>query len=311
MKRICVAAILVLFCLPTPLLAQGLLPGGFPSLSSLTENVKVNPYAQVGFQWVGSNLNLPVQNEPLPNLGLHIGDLDISLKDANFWTGIAGINVAVTETYSFFAAAGGLLNRSFITAGTVPVSIGTVSTSPTLEFTNTGMESWFIQTGIGVKRLLLGLYWNHFSFALGEPRNVSGPNQPNQTLRGDILTTTFCPFIGLAFPAGGASLTITYSPLAYSTTALSLTSSQNNLAQLRYTWKQPGQLLNAMFQYAMSFSSSISVGVWANGSWMRMRNDAELEFESTPTPLLSRTRDVTATVTQFIVGGGVTLGMSF
>jgi hypothetical protein len=309
-KRICVAAILVLFCLPTPLLAQGLLTGGY-SLSSLTENVKVNPYAQVGFQWVGSNLNLPVRNQPLQDLPLYVGDLDISLKDANFWTGIAGVNVVANEKYSFFAAAGGLLNRSFVTAGIVPVTIDTISTSPTLEFTNTGMESWFIQTGIGVKRLLLGLYWSHFSFALGEPRNVSGPNQPNQTLRGDILTTIFCPFFGLAFPAGGATLTVTYSPLAYSTTALSITSSQGNLAQLRYTWKQPGQLLNAMFQYNTPFSSSIAVGFWGNYSWMRMRNDAELEFESTPTPLISRTRDVTATVTQFIVGGGVTLGMSF
>jgi hypothetical protein len=310
MKRIWVSAMIVLLCLPANLFGQGLLPGGFPSLSSLTDNVKVNPYAQVGFQWVGSNLNLPVRNEAFPGLLLDIGDLDISLKDANFWTGIAGVNVVANGKYSLFAAAGGFLNRPFITSGTVPVSLGPLSTSATLEFTNTKVESWFIQTGIGLGPVLFGLYWNHFTFALGDPRNQSGPI-PNQTLRGDILTKTFAPFIGIALPSGGAMLTVTYSPWAYSNTALALTNSQDNLSELRYTWNKPGDLLNAIFQYNTPVSSSTSFGLWGNCSWMRIRGEAELEFQNTPVPLVSRTRDVTATVTQYVVGGGITLGINF
>ena len=311
MKRIWIAAAVLFLCLPTTLFGQGLLSGGYPSLSSLTENVKVNPYVQVGFQWVGSNINLPVPNELFPGLLLDLGDVDISLKDANFWTGIAGVNVVANGKYSLFAAAGGLLNRPFITSGTVPVSLVPLSTTATLEFSSTNVDSWFIQTGIGLGPVLLGLYWDHFAFRIGDPRNESGPNQPNQTLRGDILTKTFCPFLGLALPAGGAILKVTYSPLAYSNTALSLTNSLNTLTQIRYTWQKPGNLVNAMLQYNAPLSSSSSFGLWGNYSWMRMCNEAELEFQNTPAPLVSRSKDVTATMTKYVVGGGVTLGINF
>jgi hypothetical protein len=275
MKRVWVGLFILLFCFCGSAFGKSLSFEGLPSLPALTKNIKVNPYAQVGFQWVGSNLDLPVQNEILTPF-LNIGDMSMSLKDANFWTGIAGINVVADEKYSIFAAAGGLLNRPFITAGTVPVSLGPLTATANLEFTNTKVESWFIQTGIGLGPVLLGLYWDHFAFALGDPRNENGPIA-NQTLRGDILTKTFCPFVGFALPAGGAMLTVTYSPLAYSNTSLALINSQNNLSELRYTWKKPGQLLNAMFQYNTPLSSLVSYGLWCNYSWMRMRNEAEPE----------------------------------
>lgn len=309
MKKVWLVALVCFFCLPVSGFGQTLPLGGFSALSSLTENVKVNPYAQVGFQWVGSNLNLPVRNEALAPF-LNIGNLDVSLKDGNFWSGTAGITVTANETFSVFGAAGGILNRSFITSGIVPVSLGPLSTSANLDFTNTKVESWFIQTGIGLGPVLLGLYWDHFGFALSAPRNQNGPIA-NQTLRGDILTKTFAPFIGFALPSGGAMLMVTYSPFAYSNTSLALMSSQNNLSELRYTWKKPGDLFNVMLQYNTPALSSASVGLWCNYSWMSMRQDAELEFENTPLPVISRTREVTATMTKYVIGGGVTLGINF
>ena len=310
MKRVWVSIFVLSFCLPAGLFGQGLPGGGCSSPWCLSEGVKVNPYAQVGFQWVGSNLNLPVQNEPLPVLQLNIGDMDIALKDANFWSGIVGVSVVAQDKYSFFAAAGGILNRPFRLTGTIPANVQGVSTSATLEFTNTKVESWFVQTGIGLGPVLLGLYWDHFAFTIGDPRDQDGPIA-NQTLRGDILTKTFAPFIGLALPAGGAMLTVTYSPLAYSNTALALMNSQSNVSELRYTWKKPGDLLNAMLQYNTPVSSSTSFGLWCNYSWMSMRQNAELEFENTPLPIISRTREVTATMTKYVTGGGVTLGINF
>jgi hypothetical protein len=310
MKRIWLTVAVVIVCLPATLFGQGFFPGVPSSLVSLTENVKVNPYAQVGFQWMGSNLNLPVQNEPLA-LPLNIGPMDISLQDGNFWTGIAGINILISDKYSVFGAAGGLLNRPFITSGTIPVSLGGLGTSATVQFTNTQVESWFIQTGVGLGPVLFGLYWNHFAYVLGEARNPAGPLQPNPTLGGDILTKTFAPFIGLAIPAGGLTATVTYSPFAYSNTALSLKSTQTALTQLRYTWQKPGDMVNVLLQYNTPVSSTVSFGLWCNYSWMRMCQDAELEFENAPFPAISRTRDVTATMTQYVAGGGVTLGINF
>ncbi|MFC1834603.1 hypothetical protein ACFL2Q_07705 [Thermodesulfobacteriota bacterium] len=308
MKRVWLVALVILVCLPANGFGQSLPIERFSALSSLAENVKVNPYGQVGFQWVGANLNLPVQNEALTPF-LNIGSMDIALKDANFWTGIVGISVVADEKYSLFAAAGGFLNRPFITSAIVPVTLGPGSTSADLEFTNTKVESWFVQTGIGLGPVLLGLYWDHLAFALGDPRNQNGPIA-NQTLRGDILSKTFAPFIGLALPAGGAMLTVTYSPWAYSNTALALMSSQNRLSELRYTWNKPGDLINATFQYNTPVSSSTSFGLWGNYSWMRMRGEAGLEFENTA-PTVSRSREVTATMTKYVIGGGVTLGINF
>ncbi|MFH0824612.1 MAG: hypothetical protein V2B18_17800 [Pseudomonadota bacterium] len=309
MKRVWSCVILLCLWVPGNLTAQGLPQQVASPAFSLSENVKVNPYAQIGFQWVGSNLNLPVRNETLTNF-LNIGDMDISLKDANFWTGTAGVNVTVKDMYSFFAAAGGLMNRPFLTAATVPVSLDAFSTSANLEFTNTNVESWFVQTGVGVGPILLGLYWDHFAFALGDPRNSAGPIA-NQTLKGDILTKTFSPFIGIALPASGALLTVTYSPWAYSNTALALTSSRNNVSELRYTWNKPGDLFNAMLQYNTPVSSSSTFGLWCNYSHMKMGQDAELEFVNAPVPTVERTRSVNATMTKYVYGAGITLGVDF
>ncbi len=42
-----------------------------------------------------------------------------------------------------------------------------------------------------------------------------------------------------------------------------------------------------------------------------MRQDAVLESENTPVPLISRSRNVTATMTKYVFGGGITLGVNF
>ncbi|MFH1113570.1 MAG: hypothetical protein V1792_06580, partial [Pseudomonadota bacterium] len=222
----------------------------------------------------------------------------------------AGITVTANQKYSLFAAAGGILGRTFITSTTVPVSLGPGSTSADLDFTNTDVESWFIQGGLGLGPVLFGLYWDHLGFSLGDPRDQDGPIA-NQTLRADILTKTFAPFIGLVIPSGGAMLTVTYSPLAYSNTALTLVSSESNLSELRYTWNKPGNLLNGMLQYNTPVSSSTTFGLWCNYSWMWMRQGAHLTYENTPFPAVTRSRDVTATMTKYIVGGGISLGINF
>src|SRR5271157_5042556 len=160
MKRMWLVVVVFILIFPGNLFAQGLVPGGSFDLPVLAKNIKVNTYAQAGFQWIGSNLNLPVQFERFvaPDFGLEIGDLDISLRNANFWTGMTGFSILFQEKYSLFASAGGIIGRQFITAGTVPVSVGALGTPVYLEFTNTNVESWFVQTGIGLGPVLLGLY---------------------------------------------------------------------------------------------------------------------------------------------------------
>lgn len=125
------------------------------------------------------------------------------------------------------------------------------------------------------------------------------------------VTKTFAPFIGLALPAGGATCTITYSPPVYSDTALALLNSQNNVSELRYTWTKPGSMATATLEYDTRLSETVSFGVWLNYNWMLMRSEVELEFEHSPDPPISRSRDVTATMTKYILGGGVAFGLAF
>jgi hypothetical protein len=258
---------------------------------------------------LGANLNLPVQNEVFQTTPLQIEELDVWVQDANFWVGIIGVNVVADKGFSFFAAAGGFLKRPFVTVGTFPVSVEDISAIPYLEFTSSGLESWFIQTGIGVGPVLVGLYWNHFSYVLGEPRTRRGPIN-NQTLRGDFFTKLFAPFVGFAIPASGATFTLLYSPFAQTSSDVALRSSRNSLGQVRYTWNKPGDLLMALLQYNTPLTSSVSTGLWANASWFSLRGNAELSFVNT-SPAISRSKEVTVTMTQYVVGGGVTLGVAF
>ncbi len=185
-----------------------------PTFSSLTENMKVNTFAQVGFQWIGSNMTLPplLESIPLPPpFSLTLGDADWQLKDANFWSGTVGFAIVATDMYSLFGSMGGLLDRPFVASGLFPVTSTGISAENKLEFSSTDVESWFIQGGFGIGPIIAGPYWDHFGFSMSDPRNRAGP-LPNQTIRGDLITKSFCPFIGVSIPSGGATATVIYSP---------------------------------------------------------------------------------------------------
>jgi len=283
----------------------------FISLSGLERNIKVNPFLQAGFQWVGSNMTLPVAAELIvPGTGsLQIGSLDISLKDANFWSGTAGLNVTAKELFSLFAAVGGFAPRPFGIAGEIPVSVGGVASVPVIEFTASRMGGWYAQAGVGLGPIITGLYWDHFLFDLKDPRQGEVP-LANQTLRGDVFTKTVCPFIGAVLPVSGAMFTIMYSPLAWSKAILPLRSSQNTLSELTYSWTKPGTLLSGTVQYNMALVSGTTFGLWGNYTWLNMRGTADLDFENTNPPV-TRSKDVTATMTKYVLGGGITLGINF
>ncbi|MEW6113111.1 MAG: hypothetical protein AB1664_13355 [Thermodesulfobacteriota bacterium] len=316
MKRVWIVAVLFSLLLPTWALAQNpmedFIASGLPSLPGISlGQVKLKPFVQAGFQRVGSNLTLPVEAERLlPFIGaIQIDTMDITLKDANFWSGTAGVNVTAGELFSVFAAGGGILPRTFAISGEMPVSVGPLAAVPVLDFTSTKAESWFVQVGAGLGPIIGGMYWDHFIFEISDPRIGSVP-LANQTLRGDTITKSACPFFGIVIPASGATATIIYSPWAWSNTVIALRSSQNRQTELKYSWNRPGDFVSATFQYNTALLSSSSFGLWANYTWMRVVGDAELEFENSA-PAISTSKDVTATMTKYVLGGGITLGIQF
>lgn len=281
------------------------------ALPTIAEDITVTPYAQVGLQWIGSNMTLPVQSSVaiFGPLSLNIEDFDAVLKDASFWSGTIGATALIKKKYSVFASAGGLLDRPFVTSGEFPVSLGPLGAATFLSFSSTKVESWFVQAGAGLGPIIGGVYWDHFAFSMSDPRNQAGP-LANQTIRGDVITKSICPFVGVSLPSGGATATVIYSPLAYSGSTLVLRNSNNRFTEIEYSWNKPGQFVSAMFQYNKALTSSISSGLWANYLWMNIRGAADLTYRSSAlaAPIV---REVTVSMGKYAYGGGLTLGISF
>lgn len=310
MKKILIFALLFGLSYASMASAQGLGGLSLPSLGSFTENVKVNAYAQAGFMHMGSNMRLPISAEgPVAAGLLQIETLDIAMKDANFWTGTVGFTAKSGELLSLFASVGGILPRQFVVTGEVPISLGGSGASPTIDFTGSNAQSWFAQSGVGLGPVLLGAYWGNFELIVADPRQGSVP-LANQTLRGDIVNTTFAPYFGFALPVSCALATVIYSPWAWSNTTLVLRTSQADLAQLQYKWNKPGDFLSATVQFNPAPVGSINFGLWGNYTWMRVIGDADLEFQDA-TAGVTRQKTVTANVTQYVTQGGITLGINF
>lgn len=286
----------------------GLLPADY---GARLQNVKVNSFAQVGFLRMGSNISLPIGAELVsPDIGsVQIGTMELTVEDANFWNGTVGFTVTASEMFSFSGSAGGCLPRQFVATGQIPVDLGGAVASPTIDFTASRLDTWYVQGGIGLGPILGGVYYNYFTIDFGEPRQGSVPF-PNQTLRGVLISKTLVPYVGFTLPAYGAVATILYSPLALSDTTLDLRSSANRVSQLQYKWKKPGNFISSTVQYNMPVSGSSSFGLWINYTWLNMRGNAELEF-AIASPFLLREKEVTATLTQYAIQGGVTLGVTF
>jgi hypothetical protein len=309
MKKLLGATIATVLFLASLACAQGLGTFGLPGLDSLTQNLTFNSYAQAGFQRVGSNIDLPISAEAsVPGL-LQIEGLSLSVQDANFWTGTLGASVKSGELLSLFASIGGSLNRPFVITGQIPVGLDSLGRQPTLEFDATKLDMWYAQGGVSLGPILLGLYGDHFGVAVGAPRRGSVPLD-NQTLRADFLTTTLAPYIGFAVPAANTLFSVIYSPFAMSNTTVALRTSDRDVAQAKYKWNKPGNFISCSFQYNSTPTDSSSFGVWGNCAYMGVRGNAELSFQDANSGV-SRQKQVTATMTKYIIQGGLMFGLNF
>lgn len=309
MKKLLLSTLTAVLVLASLVCAHGFGTSALPGLDSLTQNLTFNPYAQAGFQRVGSNIDLPISAESATPGLLQIEGLSLSVRDANFWTGTVGATVKSGELLSLFASIGGSLNRPFIVTGQMPVSLDSIGRQPTLEFDATKLEMWYAQGGVSLGPVLLGLYGDHFGIAVGNPRRGSVPLS-NQTLRADFLTTTLAPYIGFAVPAANTLFSVIYSPFAMSNTTVALRTSDSDVAQARYKWNKPGNFVSCSFQYNSTPTNSASFGVWGNCAYMGVRGNAELDFQDANSGV-SRQKQVTATMTKYIIQGGLMFGLNF
>ncbi len=294
--------------------------GSFLSSLPLLQGLKagkivLNPYAQVGYQKIAAHMSIPVEADAnIPAGQLEIGTVDVSLQNFDFWYGNLGLNV-VAGPLTLFGSWGGFSPRLFQFTGEVPISVGSNQALPILEMSGTNFQFWAAQVGAAYTfkkgySILGGFLWNQTEFRLGDPRQGSVP-LPNQTLAGDVFMQVWVPFLGIqVMQEGRYRGAFLYSPLAWSSGSLQLGTTAPLLSNLSYSLNQPGNFAAFNAEYYLLFKPRVTFSLWVNGSLVSIRGTSDLEF-TTAAPAVVRSKNVTITNTQYLVGGGVTLGLVF
>jgi len=294
--------------------------GSFLSNLPLIQGLKMgkillNPSFQVGYQHITANMSIPISADVgVPAGQLLIGTVDVSLKNFDFWSGTLGLNV-IAGPITLFGSWGGFSPRLFQFTGETPISVGPAAAEPILEMSGTNFQFWAAQVGAAYTfkkgySILGGFLWNQTEFQLADPRIGSVPLD-NQTLRGDVLMQVYVPFLGIqVMQEGWYRAAFLYSPLAWSSGALSLGTTAPLSSNLRYSLNQPGNFGAFNAEYFLLFKPPVTFSIWVNGSLVSIRGNSNLQF-TTAAPDIIRTKDVTITNTQYLVGGGVTLGLVF
>lgn len=326
MRLFVLLALILVSCLP--LHAQEYSRGesegiAFPSLFGLpgiqVGKIILNPYAQAGYQRVGCNISFPIQiEEVVPiNNRLQVGTMELWLQDASFWTGTVGLNAVLNPSLTIFALAGGFAPKNIGAPSVLPVRINNVSLPSEMDFTGTNVEYWVMQVGasfaIGGGWSVLGGYlWDHFGMEAIDPRIGAIPF-PDQTLRADFLTKSSVPFIGLQLNNLELKYraSILYSPLAGVRCLMASRNSLGTLTELRYSFNKPGQFVAANGEYDVPLGKSLSLSVWALGSWMWVRGTGNLEYKSTLPRINLERSESDASIAKYSIAGGLGFGVIF
>jgi hypothetical protein len=294
--------------------------GSFLSSIPLLKGVKlgkilVNPTAQVGYQRIGANMSIPVAADiGNPPAQLQIGTLDVTLNDFNFWSGTLGLNV-INGPITFFGSVGGFSPHLFNLSGELPISVGPFGGAPQFAMTGSNFQFWVTQSGVAFEfkkgySILGGFMWNQMEVRFGDTRTASGPSA-NQTLYADVLLNVGAPFFGIQVSQQGSFMaSVIYSPFAWSQGNMDFRSYQTVVSDLHYTMNQPGTFLAATGQYYFPVPLPALCSMWFNGSLVNLKGDSDLEF-TTAGPSTFRAKNVTISNTQYVIGGGLTLGVVF
>ena len=342
MNRFLLVAGLIVLLIPGYLFGQGLNPGSFitgmPSPQTIGQTtpiegffsglqgltgfkigkVLLNPFVQLGYQWNGVNLDVPINTEfdPLPadpNSHLVLGTMDVVLHDYNFWMGTLGLNAIMSPTLTVFGSAIGLLPRSFTQIGQLPISIGQVGFNPNITMTGTNFESWTIQCGVSVGigagySVLAGSLWQYTSMAYEDARNAL--RQLNPTLRQDFLLKNWAPFIGFQFlQEGNYRAALIYSPLLTSSGAINIRTTSPTMSDLSYNLNQPGYLLSAVGEYFLPLPPPTTFSAWFNGSISSIKGSTDVSFVA---GAVSRSGVASnLSLNQYSLSGGISAGLIF
>ena len=341
MNRFLLVAGLIVLLIPGYLFGQGLNPGSFitgmPSPQTIGQTtpiqgffsglkgltgfkvgkVLLNPFVQLGYQWNGVNLDVPINTEfdPLPGNDAHLvlGTQNVVLKDYNFWMGTVGLNAIISPAITVFGSASGFLPRQFTETGVLPIALNDLGVQFESTMTGSNFECWTMQCGASVGigggySVLAGSLWQYTTMVYGDAR--SGSRQLNPTIRQDFLLKNWAPYIGFQFlETGYYRAAAIYSPILTSSGAISSRTTTPVQSDLTYNLNQPGYLLSVTGEYYLPLPPPATFSLWFSGAISSIKGSSDVSFVAGPVSRSGVKSDLV--LNQYSLSGGLSAGLIF
>lgn len=303
-----------LICLPLDIaLAQA--PGTLFGLESQwIAGVRVTPSAQVGYQLIGLNFDLPIfipNVSPPPN-----ESLSLQFQDANVWIGALGLKADFPCGLSLILKGQANARRDirvFTPQDSQGQGIGVIWAGNKLQW-------WTLDAGLAYPlrddwSIVAGFRRDQLSVALSNPwllGGVGGPGPINffsdqidffseqiqkLTYFGDVSSKLSIPYVGLRLDTANLRACFLWSPFVQANvkipTAVTTFSSvqqffgppffatDNHNFGFEYKVIKPAAFLEACMEYESRLSSSLSIGLWGRLSWVRLSGKGDFHLAET------------------------------
>ena len=266
--------------------------GTIPYVGNVNVNsLKVVPFVQLGYKFIGLNYNLPLNGcdawAGRPN------SVDLSLKDAAEWMGSIGFDSSLASKFLFSLRADGNATKNIRVFTGQDFQFFQSPDSPLpYDWSGSQLQWWDIDGIVGYSfirdwAILLGLRYDKLTVGLSDPVDANGSpiNMINAafpgtstSILGDVTVQAWVPYIGLQCNGANYKGQLLYSPFA-SSQILAPQSLYNfapavfqEFSGIKWNFTNTGSFFEAYLEYRdVSLHQAIQFGLWARGSWMSSR----------------------------------------
>jgi hypothetical protein len=285
--------------------AQGFQPSGIIGPAG----IGFRPFLQAGIQLLGFNFNLPafapLTADPAP--------LDLRIRNANLWTGAAGLEAYLPRGFSVFLQAQGNLPRNVtVLTGEQPFEVSFPEGRQAVQWTGSRLEWWQIEGALSYRAssnlsFLAGLKRDHLSVRLNDPVDAAGnsvnygyavPDEDlpgadivyNQAASADLLTKIWIPYLGMQLDGANYRASLLFSPFATVSTRIPLRIfnfaglfvgpfplfTSQAVGEWDYRMSRPGCYLEGALEYNVNLNSAVSFQLWGRGTWLDIKGTGTL-----------------------------------
>jgi hypothetical protein len=320
LNRCCSFLLMLGLMLVSPFSFQAQAFPGFESIG--LRKIEIQPFGRVGYKRFGLNLNFPFSTTPtFANGSSLVGPppLDLKLRDAGIWVGSVGLACVFPNLVVSLQADGSAKKHVDIFAGE---NFPWFARPTPFTWSGSDFQLWDADGMIGSRLygdyfLLGGLRCDKLTLRISNPVDATGVPLngifPATNFSGDILTETWIPYFGFQVTATCYRASIIYSPFASSKVIASQEVNVPPVSQgMKWSFGKPSHFFEGSFEYDCAVHSSLRFGLWAKGTWMSSRGNANwtLEGGSVGFPDTAEL-NTTSTLSRYELGGGMSASWLF